>query len=594
VSESVVDAASESTDATVAALVGAGVARGEQIGLTVACGIGLGLATADRSWGIATPEPVAVVARIESALRPRWTWWDAGTPAALVAGGLRVATCWDIAAVHRLLFGGWRADPGLVWATMNGLSEQDVPAMGQLDLLGAVGDDSGDANTVVRPDGYLRPEWVSGGWARDSARLAGWASVAFTAADLQHDLLRQGSDGGDPVATGWSESAAELLCTELYADGLPIDLARAEKIIAESVGPRPRDDAEAIRVRAERDAAVLAHAPSATDVDLRNPAQVKAMLATLGFDLPDTRSWRLEPFRGSHPVIAPLLAWRKAERIATTYGYGWLDANVGTDRRLRGGWTGSDGAAGRMTAQAGLHNMPAELRPAVAAEEGHVLVRADLGQIEPRVLAVVSGDSAFARAGLEDDLYAPVAARLGVERPVAKVAVLAAMYGQTSGSAGEALKGMQSAYPVAMRYLDAAYDNGRAGRDVRTHGGRLVRMPALPVGADEDGVRSAQGARRRYARNALVQGAAAEFFKTWAVIVRARAADLDARIVLCLHDELLLHAPRQRAEAVAEILRTCLDETARRWQAGKTSVRFVADISIIDRWSDAKPAPTQA
>ena len=63
-------------------------------------------------------------------------------------------------------------------------------------------------------------------------------------------------------------------------------------------------------------------------------------------------------------MIEELLSWRKAERIATTYGYGWLDENVGPGGRLRGEWTGSDGAAGRMTASAGLHNLPAELRGA--------------------------------------------------------------------------------------------------------------------------------------------------------------------------------------------------------------------------------------
>ena len=61
---------------------------------------------------------------------------------------------------------------------------------------------------------------------------------------------------------------------------------------------------------------------------------------------------------------------------------------------------------------------------------------ADLGQVEPRVLAAVSRDEAFAAATREDDLYAPVAQRLGVERSVAKIAVLAAMYGQRSGAAG--------------------------------------------------------------------------------------------------------------------------------------------------------------
>ena len=79
------------------------------------------------------------------------------------------------------------------------------------------------------------------------------------------------------------------------------------------------------------------------------------------------------------------------------------------------------------------------------------------------MLAAVSGDAAFAAATRADDLYAPVAAALGVDRPVAKIAVLAAMYGQRSGAAGEALKGLERAYPVAMGYLDARVCRGRRG-----------------------------------------------------------------------------------------------------------------------------------
>jgi len=139
--------------------------------------------------------------------------------------------------------------------------------------------------------------------------------------------------------------------------------------------------------------------------------------------------------------VAALLAWRKAERVATTYGWAWLDRQGGPDGRLRGAWSAADAAAGRMTAQAGLHNLPATFRPVVRAEPGHVLLRADLGQIEPRVLAVVSGDPALTEAAREDDMYAPVAAALSCDRPTAKVAVLAAMYGQTSGAAGRGAAG---------------------------------------------------------------------------------------------------------------------------------------------------------
>ena len=292
---------------------------------------------------------------------------------------------------------------------------------------------------------------------------------------------------------------------------------------------------------------MLRHAPAGVLADLRSNVQVRTLLAAAGIDVRDTRAWRLEEFKDKSPLVAALLDWRKAERIATTYGYAWLDESLGPDGRLRGTWTGCDGAAGRMTASSGLHNMPAVLRRAVIAEPGHLFVRADLGQIEPRVLAAVSGDAALAAATAADDMYLPVAAQLGVDRPTAKVAMIAAMYGQTTGHGGNAGRRMRSAYPVAMGYLDAADRSAQAGQDLRTYGGRLIRMSG---GAGAGGRAESAGARTgrgRYGRNAVIQGAAAELFKMWAVTVRARAAPLGARIVLCLHDELLVHVPEDHA-----------------------------------------------
>ncbi|MGZ6826037.1 MAG: DNA polymerase, partial [Mycobacteriales bacterium] len=307
-------------------------------------------------------------------------------------------------------------------------------------------------------------------------------------------------------------------------------------------------------------------------VDLRSPGQVREALLRLGIDVPDTRSWRLEPYRLAHPLVDALLTWRKAERLATTYGYGWLAEHVGADDRLRGPWTAADGGAGRMTAGAGLHSLPAELRSAVSAEPGHLLVRADLGQVEPRVLAAVSGDRGLAAAAAEDDMYTPVAARLGVDRPTAKVAVLAAMYGQTSGAAGQALAQMERSYPVALAYLRAAEEAGRVGTDVRTHGGRLVRVGT--------------GGAGRYARNAVVQGAAAELFKAWAAAVR-NGLGPGGRVVLCLHDELLLHVPAEQAPAAAALLHQALAGVTGHWASG-SGVRFVADVAVVSRWSEAK------
>src|SRR4051794_3318117 len=302
---------------------------------------------------------------------------------------MRLATCWDLAAVHGLLFGGWRADPGRVWARLHDLPTSALPTVGPLDLFTAV-DERADREQPARDDGYLDPEWVAGGWAETPERVASWAATAVAAALLQQARLRMDDPQGRAEATARCESTAELLCAELAADGLPIDRAVAEQLIESLAGPRPSNEAHAATIRAARDAEVLRHIPFRTAVDLRSPGQVKALLQEVGLDVPDTRAWRLETVRDVHPVVDALLSWRKAERVATTYGYTWLDRHVDVDGRLRGEWSASDGAAGRMTASAGLHNLPADMRVAVAAERGHVFVRADLGQIEPRVLAAVA------------------------------------------------------------------------------------------------------------------------------------------------------------------------------------------------------------
>ncbi|CAN5456948.1 bifunctional 3'-5' exonuclease/DNA polymerase [soil metagenome] len=572
------------SDDALTELRAAGVTAGTLLGLAVGGPSTAGFATADIAFAVNSDDVAALIARVDHDLRPRWAVWSNATASALITGGTRLATCWDVAAVHRLLAGVWRADAPRVWASMRGIDEDAAPALGQLDLLGVGTDDGGDPDRPDQPDGYLRPEWVAGGWSQSARRLAAWALAALQVATWQAQQVAAVASTGDAEATARSESAAELLCAELAADGLPIDRAVAESLLQSLIGERPANEAAAQVQRVERDQLVLHHLPPGSGIDLRSPADVKSMLRRLGIDVPDTRARRLEELRDPPQIVAALLQWRKAERVATTFGYGWLDANVGDDDRLRGDWSGSDGAAGRMTAGAGLHNLPAELRPMVVAAPGHVFVRGDLGQIEPRVLAVVSGDESLRTAALDDDLYAPVAKRLSVDRAIAKVAVLAAMYGQTSGTAGQALRGMESAFPVAIKYLADAAQAGVDGRDLRTFGGRLVRM--WPIRDDAD-YRAVSAARGRYARNAMVQGAAAELFKVWAVTVRARGTGIDARIVLCLHDELLLHVPEANADAAVSLLHDCLAEAAHRWQRG-AGVRFIADVSVVHSWADAK------
>lgn len=549
--------------------------------------MGLGLAIKDDHWAIGDPDPVAVFRTLNEDLAPRWIWWDRNTTDVVTSSEAQVDRCWDVLTVHRLICGGWRTSIPECWAWLHDLSVESLPKMGQLGLLDAPVDEGDEPEEPVLPDGHIRPEWVAGAWNASPTRLARWASLAFAAHDLQLTHLGQRPDRARVLMTARSESATELLCAELERYGLPIDESTATSIIAAAAGARTHNRLEEDAERARRDEEVLRHLEPRQDVNLRNPNEVKAMLRRTGLNLPDTRAWRLEELRSSEPLIDAFLLWRKAERIATTYGYSWLDEHV-RNGRLHGSWSSSDGAAGRMTASAGLHNLPTPMRPAIAADEGHMFVRADLGQIEPRVLAAVSGDDALVAAAQDDDLYQPIAQRLGVERSVAKVAVLGAMYGATTGESAGALRGLQKNYPVAMGLLEEAAEQGRLGHDIFTTGGRRVRMWVDPsVEGDIDKARSVAASRGRFARNALIQGAAAEFFKVWAIIVRRRAREFGARVVLCLHDELLVHAPIADAEGVAQVVTESLAEAAYYWSP-HPDVCFPADVSVIQRWSEAK------
>ena len=568
-----------------------GLEPGDHVALAVLPGTGIGLTVGNVQLRSSNADPSDAIATIDRTLHPRWVWWDHTTARTVAHLGLPIDRCWDVLAVQRLMCGGVGWTVQSTWAELNGLPADTIPQLGQLDLLHSASPPSSNDASPIQSDGHIRPEWSDTAWCGSPTNLATWSSLALDAASLQSLRLLSGNDPSRALSTAHSESAAALLCAELESDGLPIDEGVAVDILAATIGPRARTTREEDEQRAERDERVLELLDPRQHVNLRSSSEVKAMLRRLDIDVSDTRAWRLEQVRASHPVIDALLTWRKAERIGTTYGYRWLDEHV-SNGRLRGNWSSADGSAGRMTASAGLHNLPTEMRLSVVSDPGHRFVRADLGQIEPRVLAAVSGDLAFIAATRHDDLYAEIAEQLHVERGVAKLAVLGAMYGATSGESAHALRRLEKTYPVAMEFLETAARSGRERRDLLTIGGRRIRLSESSdqgdgTGGSLDAAQTAAASRGRYARNAMIQGAAAEFFKVWAVIVRRRVRPLGAKVVLCLHDELLVHVPESYAAETAEVVSQAIGEAAHFWSPSPY-VRFVADVSVIDRWSEAK------
>src|SRR5450631_3106024 len=251
-------------------------------------------------------EIVDEVARLEAVRHPRWVFWSAQADAnQLVLRGIHLDRCWDIAEAHRILAGGREADPALAWATAGGLRTSGVPRAAGDDLFDFAAEhdpgDIGDPESPVRTDGYLRAQAVGGTWHTSPARALAWAGICVDTATRQITALSALSPRA--VNTGQSESAAALLCVELAATGLPVDRPTIERLIEDSAGPRPDDEAHAREIRDARDGEVLRHAPGRESTDLRNPIQVKELLASVGVVVPDTRAWRLDPFRGAHPLV---------------------------------------------------------------------------------------------------------------------------------------------------------------------------------------------------------------------------------------------------------------------------------------------------
>ena len=162
------------------------------------------------------------------------------------------------------------------------------------------------------------------------------------------------------------------------------------------------------------------------------------------------------------------------------------------------------------------------------------------------------------------------------------------MYGATTGESAHALRGLERAYPIAMGYLEAAAAAGRAGDDVMTVGGRRVRMWVDDsIDGDIDRARRVAAARGRFARNATIQGAAAEFFKVWAIIVRGRARATRRTGRAVPPRRAARPRPDRTRRSARRLLHDALDEAAFRWSPQR-DVRFVADVSVIQRWSEAK------
>ncbi|WP_089022026.1 bifunctional 3'-5' exonuclease/DNA polymerase [Micromonospora coriariae] len=528
----------------------------------------------------AVTDLAAAVAAREAAERPRWIWPAAGAVyPALLRAGVRVERCHDVELTEALLLGhaGRWGEPrsfAAAWARLSGAPVPPdppprpaaPPGHGQGALFDALPGPAGpgvDALTRVYADQLAR--------------------VAATEHPGRFRLL---------VA---AESAGALIAVEMGVAGLPWRAEVHDAILAELLG-EPSPVGGPPRRLAEL-AARIADAFGVRQLHADSPAELLKAFARVGVELPNTRAWVL---RGvDHPAVPLVLEYKELYRIWTAHGWSWREQWV-RDGRFQPEYVPGGVVSGRWaTRGGGALQIPKVIRRAVVADPGRRLVVADAGQLEPRVLAAVSGDARLAAAGGAGDLYAALARdAFAGDRAKAKVALLGAMYGQTGGAAVPALAVLKRSYPTAFGYVEAAARTGEAGGLVRSWLGRTCPPGSAGFGdpdgpSDPDGVADPQSpraraarSRGRFTRNFVIQATAAEWASTLLATLRTELAGTDAELVFFQHDEVVVHCPAAQAEAVAEAVRRS-GERATALLFGDTPVRFPLDLSIVDCYADA-------
>lgn len=523
------------------------------------------------------PTDLAVAVRgIEARDRPRWVWQrTTDWYPALLAAGVEVDRCHDLSLSAAILaHSAYTQDSGYI---------PGIPAAG-----------------VVDADHVLAriPPPPHQGALFEHAATAGPGPDAL-AAEVRDQL---GAVARSPHARRLTlllaaESAGSLIAAEIQHAGVPWDAAAHNALLTDRLGPRPTGFARPSLLEAK--AGELRTLLGAPMLNPDSPQELMRALHRAGIEARTTRAWELRQY--PHPAIGPLLEYKKMARLLSANGWAWLDAWV-ADGRFRPEYVVGGVVTGRWASRGGgAMQIPADVRSAARALPGHRLVVADASQLEPRVLAALAGDEAMAAASRDRDLYAGIAAAgFGGDRAQAKVALLGAIYGATTGESGRLMPQLTRLYPRAVALVEQAARDGERGLTVTTHLGRSTPPPSERWSASQR-TATAEEQRRadtiarnrgRFTRNFVVQGTAAEWAECWMADLRGRlrrlkAEGLTAELVYFLHDEVVIHAEEAAAEACATAVRDAARAAGRLLFPG-APVEFPLSVAVVESYDQAK------
>lgn len=547
---------------------------------------------------------VAAVERQNPGRTIRWAWADARQVMPLLLGqGVSPASCHDLRLAQQILArAATRAQSGLPYRQVLDLSTLRDPselpvrpqAEGQLALFEGLSAAGAASGAVFSVDDLL---------AELQAQLAAVAASPFPE---RLSLLLA------------AESQGALIAAEIRQWGMPWDRAVHERILEQRLGPRPAGAERPAQMEAV--AGRVRQLLAAPELNPDSPQELLRALQAAGVAVESTRKWDLVAWVEQVPqqsperarrqaLVEPILAYKRLARLFTANGWNWLDSWT-KNNRFYPAYEVASAATGRWGGHGGgAMQLPQEVRSAVRAEPGMLLTVADAAQIEPRILAVMSGDRALAVAGRGRDLYLGIAhlgERTGSQvrsREQAKVALLAVMYGATTGEGGQLLPQMRRLFPQALGLTEQAALVGEQGGQVSTFLGRVSPVPSAgwfesqrrrDSAAAERAALSAARAQGRFTRNFVVQGTAAEWALVWmAQIRRALRTErlagrpLSSRLVYFLHDEVVIYGPAYEAAQCARIVRRAASSAAQ-LIFGASEVEFPVSVAAVEDYSQAK------
>ncbi len=459
--------------------------------------------------------------------------------------------------------------------------------------------------------------------AETAAYLLNPSQTNYTLSNAIRELLKEDFDSDTDALTRllalktvMEEKLEKLEMTKLYYEiELPLTFVLASM---EHIGFKADAEAlslygEALSEEAERISAEI-YEIAGEEFNINSPKQLGVILfEKLGLKSGkktksgySTDAQTLEKLKSKHEIIAKILDYRSVTKLKSTYAEGLLK-QIEADGRIHSTFLQTVTQTGRISSkEPNLQNIPVrkeigrELRKMFIAEDGMTLVDGDYSQIELRVLADISKDAEMTDAFLNDeDIHTKTASEVfkihpefvtPLMRTRAKAVNFGIVYGMGEFSLSEDLKisivearnyikNYLESYIGVKEYVERVVKEAKENGYVKTAFGRIRYIPELAA-ANKNIVNFGE----RVARNTPIQGTAADIIKIAMVRVynRLKEEKLNARLILQIHDEMIVECASDEKEKVIEIMREEMEKSA------NLTVPLKADINSGKSWFNAK------